>query len=44
MRNIEKQVVKAMKVLNGQIPTTKTKFLSIVAKKKQHNQKLIDRI
>ncbi len=42
-RNIEKQVAKAMKVLNGQIPTTKTKFLSIVAKKKQLNQKLIDK-
>ena len=39
-RNIEKQVAKAMKVLNGQIPTTKTKFLSIVAKKKQLNQKV----
>jgi transposase len=43
MRNIEKQVAKAMKVLNGQAPTTKTKFLSIVAKKKQLNQKLIDK-
>jgi len=43
MRNIEKQVAKAMKVLNGQIPTTKTKFLSVVAKKKQLNQKLIDK-
>jgi transposase len=42
-RNIEKQVAKAMKVINGQIPTTKTKFLSIVAKKKQLNQKLIDK-
>jgi transposase len=43
MRNIEKQVAKAMKVLNGQAPTTKTKFLSVVAKKKQLNQKLIDK-
>jgi hypothetical protein len=43
MRNIEKQVAKAMKVLNGQVPTTKTKFLSVVAKKKQLNQKLIDK-
>ncbi len=42
-RNIEKQVSKAMKALNGQIPTTKTKFLSVVAKKKQLNQKLIDK-
>jgi hypothetical protein len=43
MRNIEKQVSKAMKVLNGQVPATKTKFLSVVAKKKQLNQKLIDK-
>jgi len=43
LRNIEKQVAKAKKVLNGQIPTTKTKFLSVVAKKKQLNQKLIDK-
>ena len=42
-RSIEKQVVKARKVLNGQIPTTRTKFLSVVAKKKQLNQKLIDK-
>jgi hypothetical protein len=42
-RNIEKQVAKAMKALSGQIPTTRTKFLSIVAKKKQLNQKLIDK-
>jgi tRNA A37 threonylcarbamoyladenosine modification protein TsaB len=42
-RNIEKQVAKTRKALNGQIPTTKTKFLSVVAKKKQLNQKLIDK-
>jgi transposase len=42
-RNIEKQVAKAKKVLSGQAPTTKTKFLSVVAKKKQLNQKLIDK-
>jgi hypothetical protein len=42
-RNIEKQVSKAMKVISGQVPTTKTKFLSVVAKKKQLNQKLIDK-
>ena len=42
-RNIEKQVAKAMKVINGQVPTTKTKFLSVVAKEKQLNQKLIDK-
>lgn len=43
IRNIDKQVSKAMKVLNSQVPTTKTKFLSVVAKKKQLNQKLIDK-
>jgi hypothetical protein len=42
-RNIEKQVAKATKVLNGQAPTTKTKFLNIEAKKKQLNHKLIDK-
>lgn len=42
-RNIDKQVAKAMKVISGQVPTTKTKFLSVVAKKKQLNQKLIDK-
>jgi hypothetical protein len=42
-RNIEKQVAKAMKVISSQVPTTKTKFLSVVAKKKQLNQKLIDK-
>ena len=42
-RNIEKQVTKATKVISGQIPTTRTKFLSIVSKKKQLNQKLIDK-
>jgi hypothetical protein len=42
-RNIEKQVVKAKKVLSGQIPANRTKFLSINAKSKQLNQKLIDK-
>jgi transposase len=42
-RNIEKQVAKAKKVLSGQVPTTKTKFLSVVAKEKQLNQKLINK-
>ncbi len=32
-----------MKVLNSQVPTTKTMFLSVVDKKKQLNQKLIDK-
>jgi len=42
-RNIEKQMTKAMKVINGHVPTTKTMFLSVVAQKKQLNQKLIDK-
>jgi transposase len=43
LRNIEKQVVKAKKALSGQIPANRTKFLSIKAKSKQLNQKLIDK-
>jgi transposase len=43
LRNINKQVAKAKKVLNGQIPVSRTKFLSIHAKSKQLNQKLIDK-
>ena len=42
-RNIEKQVAKAKKALSGQIPANRTKFLSIKAKSKQLNQKLIDK-
>lgn len=43
LRNIEKQVAKAKKALSGQIPVNRTKFLSIKAKNKQLNQKLIDK-
>lgn len=43
LRNIEKQVDKAKKALSGQIPASKTKFLSVKAKSKQLNQKLIDK-
>jgi transposase len=43
LRNIEKQVAKAKNVISGQIPTNRTKFLSITAKTKQLNQKLIDK-
>jgi hypothetical protein len=43
LRNIEKQVTKAKKALSGQIPANRTKFLSIKAKSKQLNQKLIDK-
>lgn len=43
LRNIEKQVIKAKKALSGQIPASRTKFLTIEAKSKQLNQKLIDK-
>lgn len=43
VRNIKKQVAKAEKVINGQAPASKTKFLSLNAKEKQLNQKLIDK-
>lgn len=43
LRNIEKQVAKAKKALGGQIPANRMKFLSIQAKSKQLNQKLIDK-
>jgi len=43
LRNIEKQVTKAKKALSGQIPTHRTKFLTVKAKSKQLNQKLIDK-
>jgi hypothetical protein len=43
LRNIEKQIAKARKVLQGQIPVKKMKFLSVTARNKQLNQKLIDK-
>ena len=43
LKNIEKQIAKAKKVISGQIPTSRTKFLSIKAKTKQLNQRLIDK-
>jgi hypothetical protein len=43
VRNIKKQVAKAEKVINGQAPASKAKFLSLNAKEKQLNQKLIDK-
>jgi transposase len=43
LRNIEKQIAKARKVLSGQIPVKKMKFLSMTAKSKKLNQKLIDK-
>jgi hypothetical protein len=43
LRNIDKQVVKAKKALSGQIPAQRIKFMSVKAKSKQLNQKLIDK-
>ena len=43
LRNIEKQVAKAKKALHGQIPAQRTKFLTVKAKSKQLNQRLIDK-
>jgi transposase len=43
LRNIEKQVAKAQKVVSGHRPAYKTKFLSIKIKDKLLNQKLIDK-
>lgn len=43
LRNLEKQIAKARKVLSGQIPIKKMKFLSVTASSKKLNQKLIDK-
>jgi transposase len=43
LRNIEEQIAKAKKALSGQIPASRTKFLSIKVESKQLNQKLIDK-
>ena len=43
LRNIEKQITKAKKAINGQIPANRMKFLTIQATSKQLNQKLIDK-
>src|SRR3989344_462905 len=43
LHNIEVQIAKARKVINGKIATKKTKFLSIITKGKKLNQTLIDK-
>ena len=43
LRNIEKQISKAMKAINGQIPASRMKFVSVTPNSKQLNQKLIDK-
>ena len=42
-RNIEKQIGKAERIISGQAPVHKSKFLSLKAKDKQLNQALIDK-
>jgi transposase len=42
-RNIQKQIDKAQKIVNGQAAATKAKFLNLKAKTKQLNQILIDK-
>jgi transposase len=43
MRNIEKQIAKAEKIINGKITVRKAKFLSVKTKDKKLNQILIDK-
>lgn len=43
LRNIEKQIIKAEKIVNGIVPNKKAKFLSIKMKQKKLNQALIDK-
>ena len=43
IRNIEKQVAKAMKITNGQVPASRARFLTVKTKEKKLNQTLIDK-
>ncbi len=43
LRNIEKQIAKAKKAVDGQVPVTRTKFLTIEGQSKRLNQTLIDK-
>jgi hypothetical protein len=43
MHNIEKQIIKAAKILSGQTTARKTKFLSVKTKEKSLNQTLINK-
>ena len=43
LRNIEKQIAKAKKAVDGQVPVTRTKFLTIEGQSKSLNQALIDK-
>lgn len=43
LKNIQKQVAKAQKIINGQTSISKAKFLTVKAKTKKLNQVLIDK-
>lgn len=43
LSNIEKQIAKAKKVISGQLPATRTKFLNMDTQSKQLNYELIDK-
>lgn len=43
MRNLEKQIAKAEKIVSGDIPVRRARFLSVKAKEKKLNQTLIDK-
>ncbi|MHC1770120.1 MAG: IS1634 family transposase [Flexilinea sp.] len=43
VKNIQKQVAKAQKVINGQTPACKTKFLSLKSSQKALNQTLVEK-
>lgn len=43
LRNIDKQIAKAEKIVKGKIPASKAKFLTVKAKEKRLNQALIDK-
>lgn len=43
IRNIEKQVAKAQKIISHVVPDSKAKFLTVKAKERQLNQTLIDK-
>jgi transposase len=43
LRNIDKQIEKAKKIVSGKTTAKKAKFLSVATKKKQLNQALIDK-
>lgn len=43
LRNIEKQIIKAKKIISGKIPAHHSKFVTVKAQEKRLNQKLIEK-